>query len=135
MLPEPPKPLPPTDLNNSLAPSTPTPAPSMNFAHSLVESEPHAPSSLMDGSDPLTVQTVAPRMRQIYQTQPNSFGLFHCYDKETLPTHDPEDISDDIAGSPPTIAQWFVSIHQVSQSIHIYVCLTCLMYLHMSDIV
>ena len=71
-------------------------------------------------SHPLTVWTVVPRMRQIYQTQPNSFGLFHCYDQETLPTHDPEDISDDIMGSPPTIAQWFVSIHQVSQSIHPY---------------
>ena len=74
----------------------------------------------MDGSDPLTIWTVAPRMCQIYQTQPSSFGLFHCYDKETLPTHDPEDISDNIAGSPPTIAQQFVSIHQVSQLIHPY---------------
>ena len=74
----------------------------------------------MDGSDPLTVRTVALRMHQIYQMQPNSFGLFCCYDKETLPTHDPEDIFDDITGSPPTIAQWFVSIHQVSQSIHPY---------------
>ena len=106
MLPEPPKPLPPTRSNDSLTPSTTTHAPSVNFAYSLAESEPH----------PLTVPTVAPRMRRIYQTQSNSFGLFRRYDREALPTYDPEDISDDIAGSQPTIAQRVVTAHQVSHA-------------------
>ena len=41
------------------------------------------------------------RLRQVYQTQSNSFGLSRLYDKESLPVHDPEDTFDDIAGSRP----------------------------------
>lgn len=113
MLPEPPKPLPPTDLHDTLAPSVPNCALSVNF-------EPHTPSLPpgldTDDSGPITVRTrLVTRIRQIYQTQPNSFGLFRCYDKENLPACDPEDISDDIAGSQPA-AQRFVTTPQVSDA-------------------
>ncbi|KIM57236.1 hypothetical protein SCLCIDRAFT_131068 [Scleroderma citrinum Foug A] len=43
------------------------------------------------------ITPLAQRPRPIYQTQSNSFGLFRHYDKESIPTHDPEDIPDDIA--------------------------------------
>ena len=102
MLPEPPKPLPPTRLDNLLP--------------SLTESELRSPSSFpdqtsTDGSNSPTLQTpLAQRLRPTYQTQSNSFGLFRHYDKETLPTHDPEDISEDIAVSRPSATRAFVTM-------------------------
>ena len=110
MLPEPLKPLPPTDLNDSLTPLTATHPPPMNFVHSLAESEPR----------PFVVWTIAPRMRHIYQTQSNSFGLFRRYDNKTLPVYDPEDISDDIVGSQSTITQQVVTTHQVSHTENLF---------------
>lgn len=89
MLPEPPKPLPPTPLD-VLFPS-------------LTESGRQLPISFpvrdsADDSNSPSLQTpLAQRPRPIYQTQSNSFGLFRRYDKESIPTHDPEDIPDDIA--------------------------------------
>ncbi|KIM67459.1 hypothetical protein SCLCIDRAFT_107697, partial [Scleroderma citrinum Foug A] len=88
MLPEPPQLLPPANLDNLV---------------------PSAPTCDMDGSDPLTIQTLLLRSCQIYQTQLNLFGLFCHYDKETLPAYNPEDTSDDITVSQPTGARTFVS--------------------------
>jgi hypothetical protein len=39
----------------------------------------------------------------------NSFGLFHRYDQESLPAHDPEDTSDDVAGSLPPGARMLLT--------------------------
>ena len=112
MIPEPPQPLPPADLDN-LVPSTPTRIPSLQVAHFLTEAEPQglplSPDQDMDGSDSLAKQTLVLRPHQLYQTQLNLFGLFRRYDKETLPVYDPEDTSDGIAVSQPTAARMFVS--------------------------
>lgn len=94
MLPEPPLLLPPT--MDIFPPSTPASSPSTELVHSFTESD---STDLPLSSDTLTGQTLGTRLHQVYQTQLNSFGLFRLYDKESLPVHDPEDTSDDIAGS------------------------------------
>ena len=96
MLPEPPPPLPPT--TDIFLLSTPVSFPSTELAHSFTESNSADPPL---SSDTLTGQALETRLRQVYRTQSNSFGLFRLYDKEFLPVHDPEDMSDDIAGSRP----------------------------------
>ncbi|KIJ57630.1 hypothetical protein HYDPIDRAFT_34927 [Hydnomerulius pinastri MD-312] len=80
MLPEPPMPS---------MPSTPPPAASMPSAHSE--------------------HTRVPQPCQIFNTQPNSFGLFRSYDKATLPTHDPEDSSGEDAFPRPPETQRLVA--------------------------
>ena len=115
MLPEPPQPLPPVDLD--FVPSTATRIPSINLARPLTESEPRAlsffPTEDTDGSSSPAVQRLVPRPRQIHQTPPNSFGLFRVYDKESLPVYDPEDTTGDSI-SQPTTAWDFVAKNQQS---------------------
>ena len=77
-------------------PTTPTSSSSAELTRSLTGPDPAGPP-LCSGT--LTGQTLGTTMHQVYCTQSNSFGLFHLYDKESLPVHDPEDTSDDIAGS------------------------------------
>jgi len=104
MLPEPPLPLPPTADIFWL--STPVSSPSTELAHSFTESNSADPPL---SSDTLTGQALETRLRQVYRTQSNSFGLFRLYDKEFLPVHDPEDMSDNIAGSRPPGARMLLT--------------------------
>lgn len=117
MLPEPPQPLSPIDLDFIL--STTTHTPSINLAHLLTESKLQALSFFHDEdtdgsiSSP-TVGTLAPRPHQIHQTQLNLCGLFWVYDKESLPTYDHEDTTDDSAVSWPATAWDFIAKIQQS---------------------
>ena len=96
MLPEPPPPLPPnTDI---FPPPAAASSPPTELSHFFTESDPVGPPL---SSDTLAGQTLGTRLRQVYRTQSNLFGLFRLYDKESLPVHDPEDTSDDVAGSRP----------------------------------
>ena len=54
------------------------------------------------------------RLRQVYRTQSNSFGLSRLYDKESLLVHDPEDTLDDIAGSQPLRVRLLTTTAQLS---------------------
>ena len=118
ILPEPPRALPPTELDG-LVPSTPIRVPSMDLAHSSTESDPQAPSlspdhDIRNGSDLLAPQTLMPRPRRIHETRSNSFGLFRCYDKGSLPAYDPEDTSDDITVFRSTEARKLATMDQLS---------------------
>jgi len=96
MLPEPPLLLPPnTDI---FPPPAAASSPPTELSHFFTESD---PIGLPLSSDTLAGQTLGMRLHQVYRTQSNSFGLFCLYDKESLPVHDPEDMSDDVAGSRP----------------------------------
>ena len=112
ILPEPPKPLPPFDFDSSV-PSTLTHVPSINTVHSWNESESQIPSfppnEDTDDSRSRTVQTLAPRPHRNHQTQTNSFGLFHLYDRASIPVYDPEDTSDDVVMTRPSASQETVS--------------------------
>jgi len=112
MLPEPPPPLPPT--TDIFLLSTPASSLSTELAHSFTESNSADPPLSLDT---LTGQSLGTRLWQVYQTQSNSFGLFHLYDKESLPVHDPEDTSDDIAGSrPPGVQMLLTTSTQLSNT-------------------
>ena len=56
-----------------------------------------------------TLVTLGMRLHQVYWTQSNSFGLFCLYDEESLPVHDLEDTSDDVAGLQPPGAQMLLT--------------------------
>ena len=112
MLPEPPPPLPPTADIFLL--STPISSLSTELAHSFTESNSADPPL---SSDTLTGQALEMRLWQVYWTQSNSFGLFRLYDKESLPVHDPEDTSDNIAGSrPPGVQMLLTTSAQLSNT-------------------
>ncbi|KAF8833568.1 hypothetical protein BDN67DRAFT_992818 [Paxillus ammoniavirescens] len=77
MLPEPPMPLPPPD---------------QEFDHG----SPQLPQSLElipPSPELITPPLSIPRPCHGFKTQVNSFGLFHLYDEETVPSHDPQNCS------------------------------------------
>ena len=112
MLPEPPRPLPPPGFDNSTS-STLNHVPSVNIVHSWNESKsqtpPFPPDEDMNGSGSRIVWTLAPQLRQIYWSPTNSFGLFRCYDKVSIPVYDPEDNSGNVAMTRPSVSQEIVS--------------------------
>ncbi|KAF8835994.1 hypothetical protein BDN67DRAFT_911979, partial [Paxillus ammoniavirescens] len=82
VLPEPPLPLPPAGLN---VPSE---------AHSPLRSSPSAPGDRPAMSPSQSGRGMSPSVQcQRIKTQQNKFGVFRIYDMETLPSHDPEDLS------------------------------------------
>ena len=115
MLPEPPPPLPPTTVIFPL--STPASSPSTELAHSFTEFDSAGPPL---SSDTMTGQASRTRLRQTYRTQSNSFGLLRLYDKESLPMYDPEDTSDDIAGSRPPGAQHLITTAHISNTENLF---------------
>ncbi|KAF9233087.1 hypothetical protein BU15DRAFT_66894 [Melanogaster broomeanus] len=85
MLPEPPMPLPPSDQLSDHDPGTPLSPLSTRSEHLLL------PTLVAH----IECAGTLPGPRQLFNTQPNSFGLFRSYDGQTLPLHDPEDSSGD----------------------------------------
>lgn len=79
MLPEPPLPLPPAEAFLS---------PSHTSRRQLLSSPPLPMLQSLPAND----VSMPP---EVYKTRPNSFGLLRCYDKASLPSHDPEDRSDE----------------------------------------
>ncbi|KIJ10418.1 hypothetical protein PAXINDRAFT_16573 [Paxillus involutus ATCC 200175] len=75
MLPEAPAPLPPPEAFP-------------NSSHLLPQSQPNSDS-----------ESAPPQTPKTYKTQPNCFGLFRCYDKDSLPSNDLEDNSGGVLGS------------------------------------
>ena len=114
MLSEPPPLLPPfTDIFPPSS-STPTPSPSTELAHSFTETD---PTSLPLSADTLVGQASGMRLHQVYWTQSNLLGLFCLYDEESLPVHDPEDMSDNVAGSwPPGVQMLLTTSTQLSNT-------------------
>ena len=91
----------------------------MDLAHSSMESDPQAPSlspdhDIWNGSDLLAPQTLMLRPCWIHETQSNLFGLFHRYDKGSLPAYDPKDTSDDIMVFRSTEARKLAMMDQLS---------------------
>lgn len=87
MLPEPPMPLPPPGI--PLGPPAPQPA----LAAEPSASPHYAPIA---ESPP---QPALPGVPDTFRSQPNTFGLFRIFDKDTFPFHDPD--SDDLCGEYP----------------------------------